>query len=74
MYYLQIYVYVFHVEKYMDFPGGSVVIICLPMQETQVRCMIQEDPTSCRATKSMCHTIEPMLLSLEATTTEAHVP
>ena len=53
MYYLQIYVYVFHVEKYMDFPGGSVVIICLPMQETQVRCMIQEDPTSCRATKSM---------------------
>ena len=29
--------------------------ICLPMQETQVRSLIQEDPTCGRATKPMCH-------------------
>ena len=29
--------------------------ICLPMQETQVQSLIQDDPTCCRATKSVCH-------------------
>ena len=28
--------------------------ICLPMQETRVPSLIQEDPTCHRATKSMC--------------------
>ena len=29
--------------------------ICLPMQGTQVRALVQEDPTCCRAAKPMCH-------------------
>ena len=35
------------------FPGGSVVRICLPMQETQVWLLTQEDPTCCKTTKPM---------------------
>ena len=27
----------------------------LPMQGTQVRSLVQKGPTSCRATKPMCH-------------------
>ena len=38
--------------------------ICLPMQETQVQALVQEDPTCCRATKPVSHnysacTLEP---------------
>ena len=29
--------------------------IHLPLQETWVRSLVQEDPTGCRATKPMCH-------------------
>ena len=29
--------------------------ISLPMQGTQVRALVQEDPTCCRAAKPMCH-------------------
>ena len=29
--------------------------ICLPMQGTQVRSLVQEDPTGHGAAKSMCH-------------------
>ena len=29
--------------------------ICLPMQGTQVRALVWEDPTCCRATKPVCH-------------------
>ncbi|KAJ8780507.1 hypothetical protein J1605_011508 [Eschrichtius robustus] len=37
------------------FPGGAVVKNRLPMQGTQVRALIQEDPTCCGATKPVCH-------------------
>ena len=47
--------------------------IYLPMQETQVKSLVRDDPTCCEATKS-----EPQLLSLcsrdGAATTEAHAP
>ena len=34
-----------HTYTHMGFPGGSVVKkICLPMQETQVQSLVQEDP------------------------------
>ena len=39
--------------------GASLVAqwlrICLPMQGTQVRALVQEDPTCCGATKPVCH-------------------
>ena len=39
--------------------GSSLVVqwlrICLPMQGTLVRSLLWEDPTCCRATKSMYH-------------------
>ena len=47
-----------------DFPGGAVVKnppatqwfrICLPMQGTQVRALVQEDPTCHRAAKPVRH-------------------
>jgi len=43
-------------------PGGSVVKkkMCLPMQETQVRSLVLEDPTGCGAAKALV----PQLLSL----------
>ena len=37
------------------FPGGSVVKNTLAVQETQVRSLIQEDPTCCGATKPRHH-------------------
>ena len=42
--------------------------ICLPMQGTQVQCLLVEDPTCCRATKTVhqnhrAYTLEPMLLN-----------
>ena len=37
----------------MGVPGGSVVR--LPMQETRVRSLVQEDPTCLRATKPVLH-------------------
>ena len=40
------------------------------MQGTQVRALVWEDPTCCGAT----HAHAPQLLSLRATTTEAHEP
>ena len=63
--------------------------IHLPVQGTWVRVLVQEDPTGRGATKPMCHNYwacalepvshnywarEPQLLSLRATTTEAHAP
>ena len=72
-----------------DFPGGAVVKYLLPMQGTQVRALVQEDPTCCGATKPMRHNYwawalkpvshnywvcVPQLLSPCATTTEAHMP
>ena len=63
--------------------------IRLPMQGTQVRALVQDDPTCHGATKPMRHnywacTLEPVshnywahkpqLLSLRATTTEAYAP
>ena len=41
--------------KQEDFPGGAVVKICLPMQETRVRALVQQDPTCRGATKPVCH-------------------
>ena len=44
------------VHKHREgFPGGTVVKVCLPMQETWVRSLIREDPTCCRATKPVRH-------------------
>ena len=38
------------------FSGTSLWLrICLPMQGTRVRSLVQEDPTCCRAPKPMCH-------------------
>ena len=55
-------------------PWTSLVVHCigilLPMQGTRVRSLVLEDSTCHRATK----TLEPQLLSLRATTTEAGVP
>ena len=63
--------------------------ICLPMQRTWVRALVQEDPTCHGATKSVCYNYwacalepanhnywahEPQLLSPRATTTEACMP
>ena len=57
--------------------------ICLPMQGTQVRALVQEDPTCQGATKPVhqpqllslhSRAREPQLLSPHATTTEAHAP
>ena len=45
--------------------------ICLPMQETQVQSLVQEDPTCCRTTKPECHNhrslhaLEPELCNKE---------
>ena len=63
--------------------------ICLPMQGTRVRALVREDPTCRGAAKPMRHNCwacalepgshnywacVPQLLSLRATTTEAHTP
>ena len=57
------------------FPGGAVVKICLPMQGTQVRALVWEDPMCRGATKPVHHNywacaLEPVLYSQRATTTE----
>ena len=39
----------------MDFPGGQLLRICLPMQGTRVRALVWEDPTCRRATKPVRH-------------------
>ena len=49
----------------LDFPGGAVVKNRLPMQETRVWALVQEDPTCRRATKPLRHnywacTLEPV--------------
>ena len=38
-----------------DFPGGSVVKICLPVQETRIQPLVWEDPTCHGATKCVRH-------------------
>ena len=56
--------------------------VCLPVQETRVQALVQEDPTCRGATKacvpqllSLCSRArEPQLLSPRATTTEACAP
>ena len=82
-----------HVALKMFCWGASLVAqwirICLPMQETQVRALVREDPTCRGAAKPMCHNYwacalepashnywarEPQLLSPQATTTEARTP
>ena len=47
----------------MGFPGGPVVRICLPVQETQIPPLTWEDPTCHEATKCTCHSTEPVLCS-----------
>ena len=42
-------------KQFQDFPGGAVLRICLPMQGTQVRALVQEDPTCHGATKPVRH-------------------
>ena len=48
-----------HWVSQMSFHGTSLVAqwlrICLPVQGTQVRSLVQEDPTCCRATKPVSH-------------------
>ena len=38
-----------------SFPGGPVVGILLPKEETQVQSLVWEDPTRCRQLKSVRH-------------------
>ena len=40
---------------FQDFPGGPVVKSPLANAETQVRSLVQEDPTCLGATKPVCH-------------------
>ena len=47
--------------------------IHLPVQETQVRSLVQEDPPCCRAAKPMHHNYGACALKPEATTTEPRV-
>ena len=70
-----------HKESYYlnpwGFPGGEGLRIRLPMQGTQVRSLVWEDPTCRGATKPASHNYwacVPQLLSPHATTTEAHTP
>ena len=42
-------------KKEQGFPGGSVDKNQLPMQETWVQSLIQEDSICCGATKPVCH-------------------
>ena len=42
-------------NRHGDSPGGAVVRIHLPMQGTQVRALVWEDPTCHGATKPVCH-------------------
>ena len=51
-----------------DFPGGSVLRICLPAQGTQVQSLVQKDPACHRAVKPVrckyrVHALEPGLCS-----------
>ena len=51
-----------------DFPGGSVLRICLPAQGTQVQSLVQKDPACHRAVKPVrckyrVHALEPGLYS-----------
>ena len=58
----------------MGFPDGRVVKICLPMQETRVQSLIQEDPTYLRATEPVYHNYRACnSVSPGAATTEASV-
>ena len=56
--------YAEHIKN--NHPGTSLVvqwlIICLPMQGTWVRALVQEDPTCCRATKPVRHNYWPCAL------------
>ena len=51
----------------MDFLVVQWLKVCLPMQRTQVQSLVQEDPTSHRATKPLHHnysrpcTLQPVL-------------
>ena len=63
--------------------GVQWIRIQLPMQETQVQSLVQEDPTCCRATKAVCvpqllspcsRAHNPKQLSLRIAATEAQVP
>ena len=58
--------------------GASLVAqwlrICLPMQGTRVRALVQEDPTCCGATKPMCHNFWACALEPTSHNYWAHVP
>ena len=76
---LSLYTHICIVIK--DKLGTSLVAqwlrIHLPVQGTQIRALVWEDPTRHGATKPMCHNYwarEPQLLSPRATTTEARMP
>ena len=56
------------------FPGGSVVRIHLPVQETGVRSLIWEDPTCHGATKSMHHNYRACDLEPESWNYWIYVP
>ena len=54
--YLKIYIY------FRGFPGSSVVkTIRLPMQETHVQCLVQEDPRATEQLGPETTTTEPLL-------------
>ena len=45
-------------SKERDFPAGTVVKNPPANEGTQVRSLVREDPTCCRATKPVSHTTE----------------
>ena len=55
-------------------PWWSSGCVHLPMQESQVQSLIQEDPTCCRAAKPVDHNYEPVLESLGARAIEPTCP
>ena len=46
-------------KKCLGFPDGAVVSICLPVQETQVRSLVQDDPLCMEQLSLSAATTEP---------------
>ena len=49
-----------NLREQRDFPGAQWMTICMPMQRTQVRWLVQEDSTFCGAAKPVCHKLESL--------------
>ena len=61
----------FFKKHYWTFLVAQWLRTCLPMQGTRVWSLVREDPTCCRATKSVCHNYWAAFWSLRVATTES---